>query len=124
MFRILIVEDSRSYRESLKEILNGQYPNILVEEAENAREAMEKSDSFEPNLIFMDIGLPDGSGLELTKIIKAKHPNVSVAILTSYDAPEYHEAAIRYGANHFLTKGVVTREEIQDLVKSFLSQAN
>ena len=123
MFRILIVEDNQSYRESLKDILvDGKFPSVIVEEAENAREAIEKADSFGPNLIFMDIRLPDGSGLELTKTIKAKHPNVSVAILTSYDGAEYREAALRYGANHFLTKGVVTRQEIQDLVKSSLSE--
>ncbi len=122
MFRILIVEDNRSYRESLKELLDGQYSDIVVEEAENGREAMERADSFRPNLIFMDIGLPDESGLELTKKIKAKYPNVSVAVLTSHDQPEYREAAIRYGASHFLTKGVVTRKEIQDLVKSSFSE--
>jgi len=120
MFRILIVEDSRSYRESLRQSLDGKYSNIVVEEAENAREALEKTDSFRPNLIFMDIGLPDGSGLELTKKIKTIHPQVNIAMLTSHDGPEYREAAFRYGACHFLTKGNVSREEIQDLVKSFL----
>ncbi len=123
MFRILIVEDSRPYRESLKDILDdGKFPGVVVEEAENCRDAMEKGDSFCPDLIFMDIGLPDGSGLELTKRIKTARPQVSVAMLTSHDGPEYREAAIRYGASHFLTKGVVTREEIQNLVKSSFSE--
>ncbi len=120
MFRILIVEDNRSFRESLKDILEGKFPNVVVEEAENGKEAMEKADSFDPDLIFMDIGLPDESGFELTKKVKMKYPNVSVVMLTSYDQPEYREAAMRYGANHFLTKGDVTREEIQELVKSSL----
>ena len=123
MFRILIVEDSRSYRESLKDIFDdGKFPGIVVEEAENCKDAIEKDDSFRPDLIFMDIGLPDGSGLELTKKIKAMRPQVSVAMLTSHDGPEYREAAIRYGARHFLTKGVVTREEILNLVESSLSK--
>ena len=122
MFRILIVEDSRSYRESLKEILEGKANSIIVEEAENGKEAMEKTDSFQPDLIFMDIRLPDESGLELTRRIKAKHPNICVAMLTSYDLPEYRDAAIHYGASHFFTKGVVTRKEIQDLVESSLSK--
>ncbi len=57
MLRILIVEDSRSYRESLKDILDGgKFPGVIVEEAENCRDAMEKGDSFCPDLIFMDIG--------------------------------------------------------------------
>jgi two-component system response regulator YesN len=125
MFRILIVEDSRPYRESLRDILDeGKFPGVIVEEAENCKDAMERGASFCPDLIFMDIGLPDGSGLELTKKIKAMRPQVSVAMLTSHDGPEYREAAIRYGASHFLTKGVVTREEIQNLVRSSLSQVN
>jgi YesN/AraC family two-component response regulator len=121
MFRILIVEDSRSYRESLKDILDGgKFRSVVLEEAENGKEAMEKVDSFCPDLIFMDIGLPDESGLQLTKKIKSKCPSVRVAMLTSNDGPEYREAAIRYGASHFFAKGNVTREEIQNLVKSSL----
>lgn len=124
MFRILIVEDNRSYRESLKEILDSNFLNIVVEEAENGNEAMEITDSFGPDLIFMDIRLPDESGLELTKKIKVKYPHVNVVVLTSYDQSDYREAAMRYGASHFLTKGVVTREEIQDLVKSSISEVS
>ena len=121
MFKILIVEDNRTYRESLKDVLDEpKFPGVIIEEAETCKEAMEKADSFRPDLIFMDIGLPDGSGLQLTNKIKAKYPNVDVAMLTSHDGLEYREAAIRYGASHYLTKGDVTREEIRNLVKSSL----
>jgi two-component system response regulator YesN len=121
MFRILIVEDDRIYRELLKDIISeGKFPGVIVEEAENGREAMEKADSFRPNLFFMDIGLPDESGLQLTNRIKTKYPDVNVAILTSHDEIMYREAAIRYGASHYLIKADVTREKIQNLVKSFL----
>ncbi len=120
MFRILIVDDIQAYRESVKEIVGDKFLDVIVEEAENGRDALEKVDSFQPNLIFMDIRLPDESGLELTKKIKAKYPNIRVAMLTSHDQPEYREVALRYGASHFLTKGIVTRQEIQDLVESSL----
>jgi DNA-binding NarL/FixJ family response regulator len=56
--------------------------------------------------------------LQLKKKIRAKYPNVTVAILTNHDGPEYREAASRSGANYFFTKESVTREEIEDLVKS------
>ncbi len=60
MFRVLIVEDNRTYRESLKDILNdGKFPGVIVKEAENGRVAMEKADSFRPDFIYVDIGLPD-----------------------------------------------------------------
>ncbi len=118
--KILIVEDSPTYRESLKDILGeNKFPDVIVEEAENCEEAMGKADSFRPNLVLMDVGLPDGSGLELTKKVRERYSDVNVVMLTSHDGPEYREAAFRFGASHFLSKERVTREEIVSLVKSF-----
>jgi len=121
MFRILIVEDMQSFRKSLREILEGGFPNVAIEEAANGKEALERTDSFCPDLVFMDIRLPDESGLELTKKIKVQCPHVNVVMFTSHDIPEYREAATRYGAAGFLVKGTATREDVQSLVKSFFS---
>jgi DNA-binding NarL/FixJ family response regulator len=74
-------------------------------EAKNGKEGMEQAASFHPDLIFMDIRLPDESGLELTKKIKASWPDTTIIILTHYDFPEYREAASKHGANHFLARG-------------------
>jgi DNA-binding NarL/FixJ family response regulator len=68
--------------------------------------------------------LPGESGLEITKKIKADYPNITIIILTSYDLPEYREAAQQYQANHFLSKGTTTKENILALVKSVLSDQN
>jgi len=68
----------------------------------------------------MDIKLPGESGLELTKKIKDQYPNIPIIILTSYDLPEYREAASHYRANHFLSKGSATKEGILSLVESIL----
>jgi len=65
----------------------------------------------------MDIKLPDQIGLEVTRRIKALYPDVNVIMLTSYDFPEYREAARASGAYGFLSKGSSTAEEIQDLVE-------
>jgi DNA-binding NarL/FixJ family response regulator len=65
----------------------------------------------------MDIKLPGENGLELTRRIKARYPEIRVIMLTSYDFPEYREAAGRCGAYGFLSKGSSTAEEIQDLVE-------
>ena len=73
-----------------------------------------------PDLIFMDIKLPGESGLDLTTKIKAKYPHVIVIVLTSYDTPEYREAAVKAKADHFLAKGSSSREGILTLVKSIL----
>ena len=116
-FRIMLVEDDDGFRSSLASLLTSRFPGILLEEAANGSEAMEKVESFLPQLIFMDIKLPGQSGLEVTRRLKALHPDIQVVMLTSYDFPEYREAARASGAYGFLSKGSSTAEEIQDLVK-------
>jgi DNA-binding NarL/FixJ family response regulator len=87
-------------------------------EAGDGEEAMHKINSDLPDLIFMDIKLPGENGLELTAKIKAKYPDVIVIILTSYDTPEYREAAVQAKANYFLAKGSSSKEGILKLVES------
>ena len=54
-----------------------------------------------PDMIFIDIQLPDKDGLELTRMIKARHPNAIIVILSNYDLTEYRETAYRNGANYY-----------------------
>ena len=116
MFQILIVEDNAPFRQSLREMLCEQFPTMRVEEAEDGEDALDKLETLSPHLVFMDIKLPGQSGLEVTRTIKARYPEVRVIILTSYDLPEYREAASQYGADYFLSKGSSSREEILALV--------
>ena len=116
MFQILIVEDNAPFRQSLREMLCEQFPTMRVEEAQDGEDALDKLETLSPHLVFMDIKLPGQSGLEVTRTIKARYPEVRVIILTSYDLPEYREAASQYGADYFLSKGSSSREEILALV--------
>ena len=122
MFRTLIVEDNASFRKILKDDLQSEFPSMDIMEAGHGTEAFEKIGSSPPNLIFMDIRLPGQNGLELTRMIKADHPEIIIIILTSYDLPEYREAAVRYKADHFFSKGSIATEEIAKLVRSILLQ--
>jgi two-component system response regulator YesN len=122
-FRTLLVEDNVSFRQTLFDILSAQFPFIEIAEAAEGKEALQKIGSSLPNLIFMDIKLPGENGLQLTQKIKAKHPEVVIIILTSYDLPEYREAAFQYGANYFVVKGLSTNEEILALVRSILKDS-
>jgi two-component system KDP operon response regulator KdpE len=122
MVKILIVEDSTFFRTLLKETLLAQYPKMEISEASNAEEALKKMNGFTPDLIFVDIGLPGESGLDFTREIKSTHPGIPIIILTSYDLPEYREVAIKYQADHFLSKGTTTKEQIVRMVKSILEK--
>jgi len=122
MLKTLIFEDSAFFRQLLKETLHSRFPSMDIAEAENGKDALQKVESFRPHLIFMDIKLPGENGLELTKKIKARYSDISIIILTSYDLPEYREAAREYQADHFLSKGASTKEDILTLVQSIITE--
>ncbi len=124
MFRILIVEDNNFFRELLKDTLLSQFPSLDIFEAADGKEAIQKVKTLLPDLIFMDIRLGEESGLKIIQKIKAKYPNIIIAILTGYDLPEYREAARQYEVDHFLTKGISTQEDIIGWLESILSARN
>ena len=118
----MVVEDSPSFREIIKFNLRDQFPSMEIIEAADGAEAFRRIDYDPPNLIFMDIGLPGENGLELTRKIKADHPEVIIIILTSHDSPEYREAAIRYKADYFFSKEALLNDGVFTLVKSILTK--
>ena len=124
MLRVLIVEDNRIFREAIKKRLDDNFPSIVVEEASNSEEALQKINKASPHLIFMDIRLPGVTGLELTKKIKKDFPRINIAILTDYDLPEYREAANQYGADRFFVKSAFNWDEVTALIKSLRPRAS
>lgn len=116
--KTLIVEDNSTFRKAFKRVLRKRFPLMAVEEARDAAEALEKVEMFLPQLVFMDVSLPGESGLELTKKIKASHPEVFIIILTDYNLPEYREAAFDSGADDFIVKGSLNPAAIEALLKS------
>ena len=97
---------------------------MLIGEASDGKEALQRIEDQLPDIVFMDIKLPDESGLKLTKKIKAAYPKIIIIILTSYNTPEYRDAADQYGATYFLAKGSSTSKEIVKLVESISSEMN
>lgn len=119
-FKTLIVEDNESFRRVLKDLLNRHFGFMALEEACDGREAMEKIGHCDADLVFMDIKLPDENGLHLTKTFKQKCPRLPVIILTSYDYPEYRQAAKESGASHFIAKESVGEKGFLDTIRSIL----
>lgn len=104
MLRTLIIEDNDSFRHSLQEVLLGYFPCMVIEEAGDGIDALDKMARHVPQLIFMDIKLPGISGLDLTRTIRSQHADIVIAVITAYDLPEYRQAALESGANYFLPK--------------------
>jgi DNA-binding NarL/FixJ family response regulator len=118
MLRVLIVEDNRIFREAFKKGLVDYFPSMVIEEAGNADEALQRIKGGPPDLIFMDIHLPGVNGLQLTQKIKKDFPDINVSIMTDYDLPEYRQAAVQYGADRFFVKNSFKWDELEALVQS------
>jgi YesN/AraC family two-component response regulator len=117
MFQILIVEDSRLFRHVFKETLRTRFPSFDIAEAANGEEALRFIEHSPPDLIFMDIRLPEVNGLALIRKIKARHPKIVSIILTGYDT-EYREDALKC-ADYFLSKRS-TSEDVFALIETIL----
>jgi two-component system, response regulator YesN len=118
MLRTLIVDDYRFFREFFKTRLLEHFPSMVIHEAINGQEAMEKIKRLPPDLIFMDISLPGLNGLQLIRKIKKDSPHLKIAMLTAYDFPEYRQAASQEGADRFFTKDSLDLKEIVSFVHS------
>src|SRR4030042_6783732 len=110
MCRTLIVEDNATFRQMLKEILYARFPAMTIEEEPDGSDLFPKIDTFHPRIVFMDIRLPGENGLELARKIKMNYPEITVVILTSYDLPEYRQAARQSQADHFVSKDSANQE--------------
>jgi len=119
---VLIVEDNKTFRQILKSYLIIKYPNFRIFEAENASKTMEIIETNPPDLVFMDIRLPDGNGFQLTKCIKEQYPQTTIFIITNHDSIEYRNAADQCGADGFLSKRASTLSAIIKAVESIPSQ--
>jgi two-component system, response regulator YesN len=118
MVTVLLVEDNQTFREAFKEGLRDLFPSMIIDEAENGEEALQKITAAPPQLIFMDIRLPRANGLHLTEKIKKDLPNIRIAMLTGYDVLEYRQAAVRYGAEAFFVKESLKWDEVKAFVES------
>ena len=110
MIRVLLADDQELIRESLSFVLNAQSDITMVGMATNGREAIEMVRREKPDVVLMDIRMPEVDGVECTRLIKAAYPQMKVIILTTFDDDEYEFGALRYGASGYLLKGVSVAE--------------
>lgn len=108
--KVLIVDDHAVVREGLRTFL-GMLPDIeLVGEAASGREALEAAAKKKPDVVLMDLVMPEMDGIEATRQIRAAHPEVRVIVLTSFAEETKIFPAIRAGATGYLLKDVKPAE--------------
>lgn len=110
--RLLLVDDHAVVRSGLKMLLIGQKEMEIVGEAGSAHEALTETERVKPNVILMDIGLPDKTGIEATKEIKAKFPDVKIVALTIHEDEEYFFQMLAAGASGYVPKRAAPDELI------------
>ena len=103
MLRVLLADDHRMVRQGIKRYLESKGIEI-VGEATNGREAVEMVRCHHPDVVIMDIHMPELSGIEATRRICHDHDDVAVLVLTAYDEPSYVQALHDAGADGFVLK--------------------
>lgn len=112
--RLLLVDDHEIVREGLAAVLGRQPGFEVVGQADTAADALEAVERVAPDLVVLDIGLPDLSGIELCREIKARHAEIRVVILTGSDEEDNILSAVIAGANGYLLK----QSGIRDVVRA------
>ncbi len=108
--RVLLVDDHAIMRDGISALLDLQDDIEIVGEASEGKEAIEKARELVPDVVVMDISMPEMDGLEATRRIKRKNPSVKVLVLTQHDNREYILATIRSGSDGYLPKRALGSE--------------
>lgn len=111
--RVLVVDDHTLFRRGIVTVLANQENISVVGEAVNGLEAIDKAEKLVPDVIVMDLNMPQCSGLEATQALQAKMPQVSILVLTVSDneADLFH--AIKFGATGYILKNTEPEELVQ-----------
>lgn len=108
--KIVIADDQELIRDSLKIVLSN-YPDMeVIDTVADGREVIRSVRAAKPDVILMDVRMPEMDGVSCTKIIKENYPQIKIIILTTFDDDEYVYNALKYGASGYLLKGVSMAE--------------
>ena len=108
--RLLLVDDHAVVRMGLRMLFENEPDIEILGEASSAHEAIEKASSLQPDLILMDIGLPDLSGIDATREIKKMMPNIHIVALTIHEDQEYFFKMLEAGASGYVPKRAAPEE--------------
>ncbi|MEN6409635.1 MAG: response regulator transcription factor [Anaerolineaceae bacterium] len=115
--RVLIADDHKLFRQGLHSLMRARDDLVeVVAEAETGQEAIRLVAQFQPDIVLMDIYMPQGDGLEATREIRSRFPKTAVVMLTSSEKEEHLYEAMRLGAAGYLLKNL-DADELFDLLE-------
>lgn len=115
--RVLLVDDQELIRLGFRMVLEAEPDIVVIGEAADGRAAIAQSAALAPDLVLMDIRMPELDGIAATTAIVGAHPETKVLVLTTFDLDEYAFGAIRAGASGFLLKDA-QRQEMLSAVRA------
>ncbi len=120
MIKVIIADDSVIVRSGLKDIIEQDNDIEVIGLASNGNEALELCEKSKPDLILMDIKMPECDGVEGTKLIKDKYSSVKVIIVTTFDDDSYVNDAFKNGADGYVLKDISD----EDLIRTIKNAVN
>jgi DNA-binding NarL/FixJ family response regulator len=115
--RVLIVDDQTLFRSGLAGLLNDDKRVTVVGQASDGAEAVKQASALKPDVVLMDVKMPNLDGVEATRRIVAEHPEIKILILTTFDADTFVLQALRAGASGYVLKD----SQPQAIVSSILA---
>ena len=113
--KIMLVDDHAMIREGLHALIGDQPDMEVVGEAGNGRDGVEKAEQLQPDLIIMDINMPDMNGIEATRLIKASHPNIKVVAQSAFSESCFGDVMMKAGASAYVSKDKLFEELVQTI---------
>ncbi len=108
--RVLLADDHMVVREGLKTLINAQPDMQVVGEAENGREALKRAADLSPDVVVMDISMPEMNGVEATERLRKECPQIKIIALTIYEDLGYLRQLLKAGASGYVIKRAVVEE--------------
>ena len=117
LIQVLLVDDQKMIREGLKALIKAEDDIEIIGIAENGEHAVKQVEALSPDVVLMDMEMPGMNGMEATKIICQKFPDVKVLVLSTFDTQEYVARSLSSGAMGYLLKGTPAKE-LTDAIRS------
>jgi DNA-binding NarL/FixJ family response regulator len=121
--RLVLADDHDLVREGIRAVLEGEPDLLVVGEAENGRQALEVCLKERPDLVLMDVRMPEMDGLAATRAIKEELPETSVVMVTMHESPDYLLEAIKAGAAGYILKDAAGERLVEAVRRTLEGEA-